>query len=355
VESGIATLPELPSRRRGIETIWDEHNMNAYASFEDPQSRTITVVGAGFMGCVIATVYRSHGYKVVLCDVQESLLESFRTRAAEIAAALVPAEQVATVLGGVRTTSDLREAVAGAFLVQEAVQEDLAVKQELFARLDVICDPSVVLATNTSSFMISELCEDVARRDRVLGIHYVTPAHIVQAVELIYADFTPPELVEWGRGFLATVGHLGFACKERPAFIVNRLQYALLGEIYRLLDEGYATAEDIDAAVRLSIGPRLALWGPLMTEDLVVGKSTVLSVTEYLKTQTGDERYGAPAILRNLVADGKTGAISGEGWYKWDKPYSEIVARRDEQLVKLLRWLDQLNATASIGVAPSSD
>jgi len=328
--------------------------MTAYASFDDPASRTIAVVGAGFMGCVIATVYRSHGYKVVLCDVQQSLLDSFGTRAAAIAAALVPAEQVADVLGEVRTTSDLREAVEGAFLVQEAVQEDLAVKQELFARLDAMCEPSIVLATNTSSFMLSELCKDVARRDRVLGIHYVTPAHIVQAVELIHADFTPPELVEWGRGFLATVGHLGFACKERPAFIVNRLQYALLGEIYRLLDEGYATADDIDAAVRLSIGPRLALWGPLMTEDLVVSKSTVLSVTEYLKAQTGDERYGAPDVLRKLVAEGKAGAISGEGWYKWDKPYADIVTQRDAQLVKLLGWLGELDATASIGVRPGS-
>jgi 3-hydroxybutyryl-CoA dehydrogenase len=120
-----------------------------------------------------------------------------------------------------------------------------------------------------------------------------------------------------GPGTFARLGHVGIACRERPAFIVNRLQYAFLGEIYRLLDEGYATVADIDAAVRLSLGPRLALWGPLMTEDLVVNKATVLSVTEYLAAQTSEDRFKAPRILRDTVARGETGAMSGRGWYQW--------------------------------------
>jgi 3-hydroxybutyryl-CoA dehydrogenase len=207
------------------------------------------------------------------------------------------------------------------------------------------------LATNTSSYLLSEICKDVVHRERVLGIHYVTPAHIVKAVELIYADFTPKQLVQWGRTFLETIDHVGIACRERPAFIVNRLQYALLSEAYRLLDEGYATAEDVDAAVRLSIGPRLALWGPLMTEDLVVNKATGIAVTEYLAERSGDERYRAPQILRELVARGCGGALTGEGWYKWAAPYSQIVQQRDHQLADLLNWLSAHDPVGSIGGA----
>jgi 3-hydroxybutyryl-CoA dehydrogenase len=311
----------------------------------------IAVVGAGFMGCVIATLYGRHGYKVALYDIQAPLLESYRDRAQPIAEILADTEHpVDKILGNVTTVSRLEAAIEGAFLVHEVVQEVLSVKQELFASLDRLCDPKIVLGTNTSSFLLTDICRDVKHRERVLGIHYVTPAHIIRAVELIYADFTSPSLIEWGRKFLETIDHVGVACRERPGFLVNRIQFALLSEVYRIMDEGLASRDDVDAAVRLSLGPRLALWGPLLTEDLVVNKKTSLAVTQYLFEQTGDPNFAGRPVLRALVDSGSVGAIAGKGWYDFEADYPAVVSNRDRQLQELLTWLRQKDPMGKIGI-----
>jgi 3-hydroxybutyryl-CoA dehydrogenase len=314
-------------------------------------SGRITVIGAGFMGAAIATLYARHGYKVALHDTATQMLESYRERAVPIAESLADADHpVDRILANVSAVSQLNAAVEATFLVHEVVQEVLLIKQDLFATLDRICPHEVVVATNTSSFLLSDICRDVKHRDRVLGIHYITPAHVIRAVELIYADFTPPALVEWGRKFLATIDHVGVACRERPGFLINRIQFALLSEIYRIMDEGLASRDDVDTAVRLSLGPRLALWGPLLTEDLVVNKKTSLAVTEYLHEQTGDPNFAARPVLRRLVDEGSAGAISGKGWYEFEADYPTVVSRRDRQLSDLLTWLRQKDAVLGIGV-----
>jgi 3-hydroxybutyryl-CoA dehydrogenase len=314
-------------------------------------SGRITVIGAGFMGTVIATLYARHGYKVALHDTATQMLESYRERAGPIAESLADADHpVDRILVNVTAVSQLNAAVEATLLVHEVVQEVLPIKQDLFATLDRICPREVVVATNTSSFLLSDICRDVKHRDRVLGIHYITPAHVIRAVELIYADFTPPALVEWGRKFLATIDHVGVACRERPGFLINRIQFALLSEIYRIMDEGLASRDDVDTAVRLSLGPRLALWGPLLTEDLVVNKKTSLAVTEYLHEQTGDPNFAARPVLRRLVDEGSAGAISGKGWYEFEADYPTVVSRRDRQLSDLLTWLRQKDAVPGIGI-----
>lgn len=315
-------------------------------------AKRITVVGAGFMGCVIATLYARHGYGVVLNDIDPSALQSYRQRALPIAQSLADAEHSAEhIVDQVSTVPKLEAAVEGAFLVHEVVQEVLGVKQALFATLDRICAADIVLGTNTSSFLLTDICRDVKRRERVLGIHYVTPAHIIRAVELIYADFTPPTLVDWGREFLATIDHVGVACRERPGFLVNRIQFAMLSEVYRILDEGLASRDDVDAAVRLSLGPRLALWGPLLTEDLVVNKNTSWAVTEYLHERTGDPNFAGRPVLRRLIDEGRVGAIAGKGWYDFTTDYPTIVSRRDDQLQALLSWLRAKEAPIALGVS----
>src|SRR3984885_4505610 len=302
--------------------------------------KRIAVVGAGFMGTVIATLYARHGYDVALHDRVADMLHSYRDRAVPIAQALSGKDRpFDSILRRVELVPQLDEAIDGAFLVHEVIQEVLEAKQNLFAVLDQRCAEDVVIATNTSSFLLSEICRDVDNRDRVIGIHYITPAHIIPAVELIYADFTPPALIDWGREFLKTIDHIGVACRERPGFLVNRIQYALLSEVYRILDEGVASQDDVDAAVRLSLGPRLALWGPLLTEDLVVSKKTVLAVTEYLHRETGDVNFSPRPVLHSLVESGRLGALSGKGWYEFNMDYASIVRARDKQLQELLSWL----------------
>jgi 3-hydroxybutyryl-CoA dehydrogenase len=316
-------------------------------------SNRITVVGAGFMGCVIATLYARHGYNVVLHDTQAAMLESYRDRARPIAEILANEKHSAEkILDNVSIATALKAAVDGSFLVHEIVQEVLPTKQDLFASLDRICDPQVILATNTSSFLLTDVSREVKHRERVIGIHYITPAHIIRAVEIIYADFTPQSLMEWARKFLDTIDHVGVACKERPGFLINRIQFSMLSEIYRIMDEGLATRDDVDTAVRLSLGPRLALWGPLLTEDLVVNKKTSLAVTEYLHQQTGDPNYAARPVLRALIEDGRVGAISGKGWYNFDKDYASVVSKRDRQLQELLSWLRSKDSIVDIGLEP---
>ncbi|SLN66023.1 putative 3-hydroxybutyryl-CoA dehydrogenase [Roseivivax jejudonensis] len=316
-----------------------------------PPGGRICIVGAGFMGCVIATMYAHHGYEAVLCDLRSDLLDSFAERARPIAATFSDdAATVDAILGRVTTTTELPEAVEGAFMVHEAVQEALEAKQAVFETLDTLCPPEVVLATNTSSLLLSDIAARVTHRARVLGIHYITPAHIIRAVEIIHDETTPPELVAWGRAFAESIDHVGVATPERPGFLINKIQFAMLTEIYRLVDEGIASRDDIDAAVRLSIGPRLALWGPLLTEDLIVPKSTALAVTYSLYRQTGDENFKGRDALRALVDAGDQGAMTGKGWYTFDAPNAEVVEERDRQLTDLLDWLRDRDAVTRLKV-----
>ncbi len=304
------------------------------------QLQHITVIGAGFMGTVIATIYAREGYEVILHDNLPGALDSFRERALPIAHSLATANDTAgNIVGRVRLVASLGEAVAQAQMVHEAIQEDLPLKQALFGQLDKLCAPSVVLSTNTSSFLLSHICRDVAHKDRVLGIPYVTPAHIVPVVELIVAEFTPPERIAWARAFIAAIGHVAVVFREKPGFLINRIQFAMLSEIHRIVDEGLATAADIDAAIRLSLGPRWALWGALACEDMVASKRTVLSMLEYMREQTGQEHFEPTDSLRALVREGKLGAITGEGWCLWKQPYPELVIERDRQLAEILAWL----------------
>ncbi|MAY88278.1 MAG: hypothetical protein CML02_16365 [Pseudooceanicola sp.] len=306
---------------------------------QPPKGGKICIVGGGFMGCVIATMYARHGYQVALHDPDQAALDSFAERARPIAATYAAEADVEEILGRVTREPELAAAVSGAFLVHEAVPENLELKQTVFATLDRLCPPDVVLATNTSSLLISDIASKVTHRARVLGIHYITPAHIVPAVEIIRVEETPDQLVSFARAFVASIDHVGVVCPERPGFLINKIQFAMLTEIYRLVDEGLATREDIDAAVRLSIGPRLALWGPLLTEDLIVSKKTALAVTESLYHQTGDENFKGRTALRELVDRGDLGAMTGQGWYGFDGAYGDTVEKRDRQLRDLLDWL----------------
>ncbi|MGP0091980.1 MAG: 3-hydroxyacyl-CoA dehydrogenase family protein [Xanthobacteraceae bacterium] len=314
-------------------------------------SNRIAIIGAGFMGSVIATLYARHGYHVTLHDVQSAMLDSYRQRALPIAESLADTDHpTESILANVTPCPRLEQALDGAFLVHENVQEILTLKQDLFASLDRLCGPDVVLATNSASFLLSDICSKTDRRERAIGIHYITPAHIVRAAELIYADFTPPRLVEWGRGFLGTIDHVGIACRERPGFLINRMQFALLSEVYRIVDEGLATRDDVDAAVRLSLGPRLALWGPLLTEDLVVNKKNTLAVIENLHERTGDPNFAPRPVLRGLIEEGSVGAVSGKGWYEFAADYATVVSKRDRQLQELLAWLRAKDPLTEIGI-----
>jgi 3-hydroxybutyryl-CoA dehydrogenase len=306
----------------------------------DKGNREITVVGAGFMGAMIAPIYARHGYRVRITDLLPKALETFHDRAKPIVASLVNERMGAdAIFANVKLEPALGSAVEGSFFVHEVIHENLEAKQELFAKLDQLCPLDVVLGTNTSSFRLSDVCRNVRHRERALGVHYITPAHIICVVELVRADFTPSTLIEWGHSFLKTIDHVGVVCTEEPGFLVNRLQYALLSEAYRIVELGIASREDVDNAMRQSLGPRLALWGPLLTEDLVVSKKTSGPIWDYLYDKTGEEKFRRPPAVTKFVEAGEFGALTGKGWYSFGADYDSIVSTRDSQLKALLEWL----------------
>jgi 3-hydroxybutyryl-CoA dehydrogenase len=311
------------------------------------KTHNIAVVGAGFMGGVVATIYARHGYTVKLYDAIPSMLESFHSRALPIAQSLAtPEHSPESIVGRITLAHTLQEAIVGAQMVHEVIQEDLALKQALFSELDRMCDASVVLATNTSSFLLSHLSRDVVHKERMIGIHYITPAHVVPVVEIIVAEFTPADLIDWARDFVKAIDHVPVVCRENPGFLINRIQGTMLAEIHRIVDEGLATVEDVDTAVRLALGPRWALWGALACEDLIVSKRTMLALLEYMHEQTGQAHYQPTPTLHKLVDEGRLGATTGNGWVRWDKPNDELVVERDRQLSDILRWLSERNAMA---------
>jgi 3-hydroxybutyryl-CoA dehydrogenase len=300
----------------------------------------IAVIGAGFMGTVIAAVYAHRDHQVVLHDQDERMLSSFAARARPIAESMAgDALAGEKLIARIRLEPDLAAAAAGSDLVHEVIHESLPDKQALFRQLEGLCAMETVIATNTSSFLLSDLCRDMAGKDRLIGIHFITPAHVVKALEVIVNEHTPGTLLAWARDFVQNLGYHPIVCRESPGFIVNRIQLAMLAEVHRMLDEGLASPEDIDAAVRLSLGPRWALWGALACEDLVASKRTALAVLDYMHRETGREHFEPSATLRRMVAEGNLGAAAGRGWYEWQRPNDELVIERDRQLAEILRWL----------------
>jgi 3-hydroxybutyryl-CoA dehydrogenase len=315
---------------------------------------TVVVVGAGFMGSAISVVYARAGIELDLVDVSDEQLTrsraNMRAALATLAAhGLLDGQSVEDVLARVRLTTDLADVVRSADLVQEAVFEDLAMKTALFRELDELCRPETILASNTASFRIRDLALATRRADRVLGIHFISPATILKPVEIIITEFTSPETLATARGFIVEVGKVPIVCRDVPGFLVNRIQLALVNVCHAIVEQGLATAEDVDLLIRLSVGPRLALWGPLKQEDLVVNKATMLAAMKYLFKETGESRYQPTKKLEAMVARGEVGMLGGRGWYDYaGRSQAEIEQIRDAAVIEVLKFLEEVESRTRV-------
>jgi 3-hydroxybutyryl-CoA dehydrogenase len=207
------------------------------------------------------------------------------------------------------------EDVAGADLIIEAVTEDLATKLEVFQRVDDLVGEDVVMATNTSSLPIAELAAATHRPERVVGMHFFNPPPVMKLLEVIRALTTADETVEFARAFGERVGKTTVLAKDRAGFIVNFLLIPYLNSAVRMLDEGFATREDIDAGVQLGLSHPM---GPLTLLDLI-GLDTALHVSEVLYDEFKDPIYSAPTLLKRMVSAGYLGRKSGRGFYTYDR------------------------------------
>jgi len=301
----------------------------------------IAVVGAGLMGTSIALDWARAGFSVAIYDSDGERVESTTRRAREIGQALVEggvitANELNLAVARLKATTDLGEAVGEADYVAEAIVENLAVKQSLYAELDAITRPDAVLASNTSSFMPSALAEPTARRERLLVAHYFNPAHLIPVVEVVLGPETAPETAETTIRLLREAGKTPAVLrKEVPGFIANRLQSALLRESLALIEDGVCSIEDLDAVVSLGFGRRLAAFGPLALHDMA-GLDVWQAIATGLFPVISDAKEVQP-LLADRAARGDLGLKSGRGFYEWSPiDAAAALAKRDAELLRHL-------------------
>jgi len=279
---------------------------------------TVAVVGAGTMGHGIAQVAAVAGYTVKLTDAYPQALDTARTRIAENLSGAVQRgklsrEDADAAVMRISTSPDMRSAVRDASIVVEAVVEDLTRKREVFAAIDAAADADAVLATNTSSLSIAAIAGATARPERLVGMHFFNPVHIMKLVEIVVHDRADLLCVDTLTKFARTLGKTPIVVRDSPGFASSRLGVVLGLEAMRMLEEGVASAHDIDTAMELGYGHPM---GPLRVSDLV-GLDVRLQIAEYLHRELKAPHFKPPAILREKVANGELGRKSGRGFYDW--------------------------------------
>jgi 3-hydroxybutyryl-CoA dehydrogenase len=279
----------------------------------DVSNARIAVMGAGLMGHGIAQVFALAGHAVTIFDAVAASLGSAKAR---ISANLKDLGDDPAAVDRVTPTSDLARAVRDADYVVEAVVEDLAVKQNLFAEIERHVRPDTILASNTSVIPITAIMQNLHDRSRALGTHWWNPPFLVPLVEVIGTQWTSPQAIEWTMALHAAAGKKpAHVKKDVPGFIGNRLQHALWREAVSLVERGICDAETVDSVIKAAFGRRLAVLGPLENADLV-GTDLTLAIHKTVLPDI-ENRAGPSPYLEKLVADGKLGFKSGEGFRTW--------------------------------------
>jgi 3-hydroxybutyryl-CoA dehydrogenase len=279
--------------------------------------KTIGVVGAGTMGNGIAQVCAQAGYNVIMNDREDAFVQRGLGSISKSLGKLAEkgkfsAEERDAIYGRI-TPSTALEDLSRADLVIEAVFEKLEVKREVLARLDAICRPETILASNTSSISITKLAATTKRPDKVIGMHFFNPVPIMQLIEIIRALQTSQETFDTIRELSVKLGKTPVAVQDSPGFVTNRVLMPLLNEAMFALMEGVASAEDIDTAVKLGLNHPM---GPLTLADYV-GLDVCLDVMEVLHCELGDPKFRPCPLLRKMVDAGYLGRKSGQGFYKY--------------------------------------
>ncbi|MBI5523135.1 MAG: 3-hydroxybutyryl-CoA dehydrogenase [Desulfarculus sp.] len=283
--------------------------------------KTIGVVGAGTMGNGIAQLAAQMGANVVMRDIKDDFvqrglkaIDKFLSKGVE--RGKVTPEQKAAVLGRVVGTTDMGELAKCDFVI-EAVIEDLELKKQVFSELDAICKPETILATNTSSMSITLIAAATKRQDRVVGMHFFNPVPLMKLVEIIRGYNTSDETVKITTGLAQKMGKETVEVKvDSPGFIVNRLMIPHMIEAVKLLEEGVATREDIDKALKLGLNYPM---GPFELMDFT-GIDICKFVADYFYLELNKEqKWAVPTTMKNQVRSGQLGRKSGKGWYDYGK------------------------------------
>ena len=279
--------------------------------------RQITVIGSGTMGRGIAYVSAVAGYDTVIHDVDNAALDAAKAAIESTLRKGVEKGKVAETaaresLERVQIANELEPAVRTADLIIEAVPEIFDLKKDLFAQADLFCGEETILASNTSSLSITKLASNVEKRARFVGMHFFNPPHVMKLLEIVRGERTSDATVDEVREVAQKMGKHAIVVRDTPGFATSRLGVAIGLEAIRMLEEGVASAEDIDRAMELGYNHPM---GPLRLTDLI-GLDVRLGIAEHLASTLG-ERFEPPALLREMVRGGRLGKKTGRGFYDW--------------------------------------
>lgn len=281
------------------------------------QIHTIAVLGAGTMGHGVAQVAAMSGFKVVMRDLKEEFLTKAVAKITQnldkgVARNKVSKEVRDQALASLTTTTDVSTACCEAQMVIEAAPESIDLKREIFAEVVASAPAGALLASNTSSLSIAKISSSIPQPERVVGMHFFNPVHIMKLVEVVRHEGTDPGVVACVEAVAKRFGKTPIVVKDTPGFASSRLGLVIGLEAMRMFEQGVASAEDIDTAMKLGYGHPM---GPLELTDLV-GLDVRLSIAEYL-SETVSAGFVPPQVLKDKVAAGKLGKKTGEGFYQW--------------------------------------
>jgi 3-hydroxybutyryl-CoA dehydrogenase len=305
----------------------------------------VAIVGAGYMGGGIAQVFALAGLDVAIVDADSRRtcqhLQRLRHEAKDFEAqGLFEAGAAELVQANLRAADSLEDAVTGADLIVEAVLERPEVKGPVLKSIEAAARPDAIIGTNTSTLPIGELAANLAHAERFLGIHFAYPAPFIPGVEVITHAGTDEVVVQAAEAALRRAGKLSARVNDKAGFVLNRLQFVLLKEAATIVEEGVATAEDIDAIVRTTFGFRLPFFGPFAIAD-IAGLDVFQDCFTTFEEHYG-ERLAAPPMLTELVNAGHHGVKQGGGFVIGEGDQTELIAYRNTAYAKLGKLVREL-------------
>ena len=288
--------------------------------------KKIAVIGAGTMGNGIAHVFAQFGYTVTLIDVSQAALDKAlltitKNLDRQVAKEAISASDKTSTLSNISLDTQMENGLQGVDLVVEAATENIDLKLKIFAELDRICAPEVILASNTSSISITKIASVTNRPDKVIGMHFMNPVPVMKLVEIIRGYSTSDEVSELIMDTSRKLNKVPVEVNDYPGFVANRILMPMINEAIYTLYEGVAGVEEIDTVMKLGMAHPM---GPLQLADFI-GLDVCLAILRVLHDGFGNPKYAPCPLLVNMVTAGKKGIKSGEGFYSWTHGTKELI------------------------------